>query len=50
MVDNFVIKFLSELNISPMNGEYYDDLDEVKANYIMVLTILIIISILFIWA
>lgn len=41
---------LINLSIDPLNGQYYTNLDEVKAHYMLILIIIIMISIMFICA
>jgi|LauGreSBDMM110SN_4_FD.fasta_scaffold1538103_1 hypothetical protein len=54
MIDQFIINFFKELSIPSINDQYYNshysELDEVHANYAMILTILLMISIVVIWA
>jgi hypothetical protein len=50
MVDQFIVNFLKDLSIPPLNGEYYNEIDEVHANYAMILTIILMISVFVIWA
>ena len=50
MVDQFVVNFLSNLSIPPLNGDSYTEIDEAHANYAMILTIILMISIFIIWS
>jgi hypothetical protein len=50
MVNQFVVNFLKDLSIPPINNDYYNEIDEVHANYAMILTILLMISFVVIWA
>jgi hypothetical protein len=50
MVDQFVINFLEDLSIPPINGIYYTEIDEAHAIYTMILLILLMISIVVVCA
>jgi hypothetical protein len=45
MVDKFVINFLKDLSIPPINGQYYNEIDEAHAIYALILSLLLMISI-----
>lgn len=50
MINQFIINFLEYLSIPPINGKYYNEIDEAHAIYALILSILLIISIIIIFA